>query len=387
MVADFQEIAHAGGKLTITKSVDERGHISYGIKYEHQRNNACTIVALWVLPDGRPIRMSPMHGIGAPLDERPTPDSIQVWIASDSTGCFGHHCPRCGGYWRSKSLAAVCAYCGLQGQDVTFLSNAQRRYIALFCVTFFDLIESDTADSAEIDMDAVADAAGLDVERPSFYVSEKSQQCKFDCKYCGAFNDILGRFGYCSGCGTRNDLGEFRDVDVPRMRARLNANDSPEKCVQEGVSAFDSLVSKYARQLAKLVPMTKRRRVKLETMSFHDLAEVVRIFREWFDIDLRDDMRDADFERAVRMFLRRHVYEHNGGEVSQTYLEKSGDTTVCLKQHIHEEMADVHEFLGSLLKLAGNLHNGFHELFPPRQEPIRDFKEQEKRLLKARSAK
>ena len=35
-----------------------------------------------------------------------------------------------------------------------------------------------------------------------------------------------------------------------------------------------------------------------------------------------------------RMFHRRHVYEHNGGEVDQNYLDKSGDTTVRLRQHI-----------------------------------------------------
>jgi hypothetical protein len=36
------------------------------------------------------------------------------------------------------------------------------------------------------------------------------------------------------------------------------------------------------------------------------------------------------------MFMRRHVYEHNGGEVDQQYLDASGDTTVRLKQHIRE---------------------------------------------------
>ncbi|OTP74276.1 hypothetical protein [Caballeronia sordidicola] len=38
----------------------------------------------------------------------------------------------------------------------------------------------------------------------------------------------------------------------------------------------------------------------------------------------------------ARWFHRRHVYEHNGGEVDERYLKESGDTTVWLKQHIHE---------------------------------------------------
>ena len=43
-----------------------------------------------------------------------------------------------------------------------------------------------------IDMDAVADAVGQEGEKPSFYVSEESQQRKFICKACEEFNDIFG---------------------------------------------------------------------------------------------------------------------------------------------------------------------------------------------------
>ena len=46
--------------------------------------------------------------------------------------------------------------------------------------------------------------------------------------------------------------------------------------------------------------------------------------------------RVKDWRFAVRLFHRRHVYEHNGGEVDQKYLDDSGDTSVKLKQHIHE---------------------------------------------------
>ena len=70
-----------------------------------------------------------------------------------------------------------------------------------------------------IDMNEVADAAKLrPEERPSFYVSEESQQHKFKCSACEEFNDILGRFGYCSLCGTRNDLMEFEEVTVKAIR-------------------------------------------------------------------------------------------------------------------------------------------------------------------------
>jgi hypothetical protein len=82
------------------------------------------------------------------------------------------------------------------------------------------------------------------------------------------------------------------------------------------------------------------------------------------------------------MFHRRHVYEHNGGIVDQKYLDDdSGDTTVCLKQDIHETQQDAYSLLGSLGKMAHNIHGTFHELFPPLHGPINAF--EDKKVRKA----
>lgn len=88
-----------------------------------------------------------------------------------------------------------------------------------------------------------------------------------------------------------------------------------------------------------------------------------------------------------RIFLRRHVYEHNGAEVDQVYLEKSGDTTVRLKQHISETVESVHQLLGNLDRMVRNLQEGFHELLPPLEAPIKSYEDRlarEKRYKEGR---
>ena len=82
------------------------------------------------------------------------------------------------------------------------------------------------------------------------------------------------------------------------------------------------------------------------------------------------------------MFHRRHVYEHNGGEVDEKYLAESGDTTVRLKQSLREDPQSVHEFVGLLAKMSRNLHDGFHEIFPPETKPIKEF-ERRRKLMKS----
>lgn len=236
-----------------------------------------------------------------------------------------------------------------------------------------------------IDMDEIADAVDKSSsERPAFFIAEESQQHKYKCLACDEFNDILGRFGYCSLCGTRNDLQDFEGSTVIAVRDRLNTGAPTQDCVRDAVAAFDTLVAQYAKQLAEQVPISAKRALRLTMHSFHDLEEIRTIFRDWFDIDLCAGIKEGEIAKAKLMFYRRHLYEHNGGEVDEKYLEKSGDTTVRLKQVIRETQEGAHTLLGTLVKMARNLHTGFHELIEVQPGPIKAFEDKKKRIESAR---
>src|SRR5258707_7955262 len=137
-----------------------------------------------------------------------------------------------------------------------------------------DALEADADGEYIIDMDAVSDAAGAAAEKPPFYYAEQSQQNKFNCNACGGFNDILGVFGYCSRCRTRNDLQELSQKVATAIRERINAGGPHEACVRDVVAAFDSLVGRYVEQLIRQIPLTQGRRNKLENRRFHNLGLV-----------------------------------------------------------------------------------------------------------------
>lgn len=382
---EFAEIGHSGGKITFHVGIDEGGRRSYQIEVVHCRPERIVLIAVYALPQGVPVAEIQLGGIGQAWNPPPIPGCLTVFIASDSQGEFGHNCPHCRGYWRSGAWPNVCPYCAVRASGHKFLSDAQRRYVAEYCKRLVAALEGETDGDVVIDMDAVADAVGSTGEKPPFYVSEKSQQHKFTCAACGAFNDILGRFGYCSSCGTRNDLALFRDVTVREIRDRINAGHPPEDGVRDAVARFDSYLAQYGRELAKHVPLTDRRKRRLLKQAYHNAAAISETFAAYFDIDVRSGIRDEDWEFVKLMFLRRHVYEHNGGEVDQEYLDGSGDTSVSLKQHIHETKDGAHRFLDALAKVARNVHDGFHELLPPIPEPIRAFEAEKVRLAKLRS--
>ena len=387
MAVEFEEIGHSGGKIIFDIQTDANGQRGVQTTITGNRPVPTVMIAVYALPQGIPVEMIQLGGIGQPWNPPPFPDCVPVFIGSDSQGMFGHHCPRCEGYWRSGPWPNLCPYCGVEGKGYQFLSQAQRRYVHQYCDVLSKAFGSEQDGKFEIDMDAVADAVGKQGEKPPFYTSEESQQCKFTCTDCEEFNDILGRFGYCSQCGTRNDLADFEGKTVPAIRERLKAGNPPEDCVRDAVASFDSFVAQYAKQLAESIPMTEHRKNRLLSQRFHNVEELRDIFSNWFDIDIFAGMKEEAFSFVTIKFYRRHVYEHNGGEVDQKYLDDSGDKTMRLKQHIHETQDEAHALLGSLLKMARNVHNGFHKLFSPIPGPIKAFEDKKARMAEYRKSK
>jgi hypothetical protein len=374
-------LAHSGGQITFHFRTTADGRHGFQVQYTSSRPVPMVMIGVYALASGGvPVGSIRMGGIGDPWNPPPMPGCLPVLITSDSQGKFGHRCPTCSGYWRSGPWPNTCPYCRNEAESYQFLSEAQLRYVQHYCTTLVAGMETVENGDVHIDMDEVADAAGRDGPKPAFYVSEQSQQRKFTCEACEECNDILGRFSYCSTCRTRNDLRDFTTDTVPAIRTELNNGGVPEDAVKSIVSAFDTFVGQYAKQLAALVPMTNRRFNRLTKQRFQDLTDVQDLFRDRLDIVLCDGVSAADEQFARRMFMRRHVYEHNGGEVDQQYLDKSGDTTVRLKQHIRETREDAHRLIGLVNKIATNLHNGFHQLLPPRDAPIKAFAEEKARI-------
>lgn len=355
--------------MTFTVETDDKGNRRYQIGVSHAAPRPASFFAIYALPPHLPVATLPLGGIGSSMAPPPIEGAFPVFVASDSEGWFGHQCPRCRGYWRARQLPTACAYCGARGAAHTFVTEAQRRYVAAYLARLQDAL-SDPADGKHvINMDEVASAVGKVGEKPAFYYSEQRQQTHLKCETCGGTSDIIGRFGYCSGCGTRNDLAEF-EADIERLRQRINEAASHNDCVRDGVALFDASAGQYMRQLVRRTPLTPARRDRLKRMRFHDLSSAVDEFKTVFGIDLCDGIAPDDVAFATLMFHRRHVYEHGGGEVDEKYLRDSGDTTVRLKQMIRETQESAHRLAGMLVRMQRNLHAGFHSIFPPDRERI-----------------
>ena len=370
---EFQEIAHCGGQVTLNVKTDENGRKGVAFGYRHSRPTPMSLFAIWALRQGVPVGMIEISGVGVPWNPPPVPGCLPVFIASDSEGRFGHRCDTCRGYWRSNGVPSrwplTCPYCGSRGPTFHFLTPGQLRYVEEYCNRAADAYSSPDGEYF-LNMDEVADAAGTDAPKPYFYYAEQRQQTKFSCHACGAFNDILGRYGYCSTCGSHNGLTEL-DKDLKRIDERIAAGTDLESCVKDSVAAFDSMARKIAKQLARHVPMTEKRTKAWKKRLFHNLRQSRDDLLSVFDIDLYRKVTSDDQTFAERMFHRRHVYEHNGGEVDERYIRDSGDSSVRPGQRIHETKETAARLTPITRQLGANLIDGFHGIFPPEEMAIR----------------
>lgn len=364
--AELEEIAHSGGKVTLTVRQAENGALSYQVGWSHSRPVPAAIFAVYAIPQGVAVGDIDIRGMGVPWNPPPLPNCYPVIIASDSTGMFGHECPACRGYWRADRRCSICPYCAYRVDErFHFLTSAQHRYVKQYCDVLHQALESGVCGNHEIDMDAVADATGKEEPKPAFYYAEESQQNLFVCSSCGARADVLGTYAYCPSCGTRNDLAEL-EANIQRLRDRINAGGPYESYVRDAVSLFDSFATQCGDQLRKRVPLTNARRSRLERARFHALDAATELFRSMFDVDLLTGLNDDDVRFATLMFHRRHVYEHKGGEADEKYIAESGDN-VRPKQALRETQESAHRIATLVVRLARNLHEGFHDLFPPRE--------------------
>lgn len=365
--SEFREIGHCGGQFTVKTKTTPDGQRSIQFGVTSSRPVPAAWFGIYALPDGIPVGTIELGGIGQPWNPRPTQDSISVFIGSDSQGMFGHQCRSCDGYWRSKSAPArwrtTCPYCGIRQMAHEFVTDGQLQYVRSFCDLVVEAANSDEDGERAIDMDAVADATNESNPKPAFYYSEESQQNRYECDRCGDTNDILGRYGYCSCCGVHNGLQEL-DVELEKIRERIDAGAPFEGCVKDAVATFDSFARQIGKKLVESIPMTLKRQREWNRKLFHNLRPRADELKSVFDIDLLNGLKQDEIAFGELMFHRRHVYEHNGGEADAKYITDSGDTTVRPKQMLREDKDTASRTLDFVRKIAANLSEGFESIFP-----------------------
>lgn len=359
-------IQAAGGKVEFLYD-RERG----GVSFQISGNSLAGFRAMYMIAvslDGQTILDEvPATGIGQTAVYRQP--SVLTFIQSDEQGLWGRNCPYCSKYFRTDHIKGptVCPYCSGEAPNLAFISEKQRTYITAcydaFARSYMGKINT------SVDMSAITD------ETPAWHYSEEKQQFQFTCKTdsCGTQTDILGKFGFCPACGKTNAREIFTQTTNKILAtidtARANITDRHqreevwERVTVSLVSDFEALGKHLRRKLLQM-PMTDRRRKKLQELNFQRPIDANERMLDWFDIGFMDDISGADPSNRIdlddvafvrKMVQKRHILIHNGGLVDKEYLDLSGDTGARIDERIRIRSNEARRFAEKVAIMGANL--------------------------------
>jgi hypothetical protein len=357
------KIPAAGGKVEFLYDP------ARGIASEISGTGFIALYLVAVSLDGRHLLSTvPATGIGvSPVYPQP---SIITYVQSDEQGMWGRNCPGCKKYFRTNHImgATFCPYCSDGEDSLAFVSEAQRTYIR----ASYDAFARARFEMKNTSLD-IADIAD---RTPAWHYSEEKQQYHFQCdtKDCRAQTDILGEYGYCPRCGRTNARRLFSEK-MDKMLAGLEetkktVSDQKERSAVwedltgKSLSAFEHL-GKHLRATLLCIPMTARRRKRLEELNFQNPLGADELLMQWFDIGVLEwrgsfttpgrKVPKDDVLFIQKMIQKRHILTHSGGIVDQDYLAKSGDTQARLGERIEVRSNEAKRFIDCIKMMAANL--------------------------------
>ena len=369
-MAEFKDaIRAAGGKLEYIPQPN--GQLAFRIS----GNSGSGMRALYMVAvsmDGRHLLATiPATGLGQTA-VYPQP-SVVAYVQSDEQGMWGRNCPACERYFRTTHIFhdSVCPYCAKCAPSLTFISKAQRLYIAASYDAFGRAMV--TGKNTSLDLADVTDAT------PAWHYAEEKQQTHFKCQTegCGVETDILGIYGYCPRCGRTNARPAFSNA-MTRMLTRWegtakNITDRNargevwEELTTKSVTEFETLAKHLRRRLVTF-PMTRSRRQQLEELNFQSPLQADESLRKWFDIGVvawngnakipPRAVKQSELPFITKMLQRRHILIHNSGVVDNDYLNLSADKQVRLDERIRIPSNDAKHFVEIVREMGLNLLDG-----------------------------
>lgn len=358
-IQEFQEIAHAGGKIEFVREQDRVTAIKVSFS-----GGGVGGFQLLATPRGE-IR-NVVHFQGYMPDGPPPDPLIPVWMISDVEGLFGRLCPECKSYFRTNCVTedTCCPYCSHWNTCIAFTTLNQQEFIKQYCKLFIDALEKQN--------ELIVDLSGITLadNKPTWLYSEERQQHRFVCKKCRTTVDVLGDYAGCPKCGIRNhkDVIEAKldELDRQFQTADENIKDRHDREVEwekllRCVSEFEGMANDLRKQLIRL-PATPQRRSDLMKLSFQRILGANDALNKWFGFEMLKGISPDDREFMNKMFNRRHVFTHNAGKVDQEYLSNTNDSSVRLNEVIRLSSKEIRRLIPLIRLAAYNFIEGYESI-------------------------
>jgi hypothetical protein len=147
------------------------------------------------------------------------------------------------------------------------------------------------------------------IVRPDYV--EREVDTEFECAECSIRFQVYGIFGYCPGCNCENL--QIYDANWANIKRKLETESDKDRQLRH---AYGDLVSTF-----EVFCSRKAKRISQEQGNFQVLFDARKYFKTHAGIDILANIAGDQLLALRRVFQKRHVYIHAGGEITERYVK------------------------------------------------------------------
>ena len=286
--------------------------------------------------------------------------SFSLTVPTDN-GFIGRSCSNlgCGKYFKIKVDTAqermFCPYCGFQFSKDELMTREQEAHFRAAAEEqakefFLGEVDKLFADLARKNRGNKF----LKIEhRPQRYKArhitphyqEHLVDSELTCGRCHFTFQVFGIFGYCPGC--RNENLRIYDANFAIIRKEIETSSNKQRALRH---AYSDLVSTFEQ-----VTTARAKAITQERARFQDLYETRKFFKEQTGRDIFAHIDEVRVRHLQRVFLKRHVYEHNNGIISDRFVQKMPEDKHLLGQRAALSLEELEEAAVTLKQVLDNV--------------------------------
>lgn len=275
-----------------------------------------------------------------------------------TNGFVGRRCSAdgCGKYFqihqRSINTELICPYCGEKNPIESMWTESQADYAR-------DVVAEDVMSQVTNELQKMFKGLERSNRRNSMikfkasstpyrkkYVSppiENKIDTEIACSECTGRFQVYGIFGYCPLCKYENI--KIYDANLAILEREIDSATNKQRALRHAyndlVSTFESFCKKYSPESANV--------------NFQNLRNAKQHFKKQNGIDIYEGLNEEIKVKIKRVFMKRHVYMHSEGVISDQYVKDIPADAKLLGQKAVLSKKELLEGADILRKIINNI--------------------------------
>lgn len=303
--------------------------------------------------------------------------NVSVSIPLDENGMMGRECLECEQYFKLKPGTGLetdhcyCPYCDYEGNADTFWTQAQLEYAQSIAMqqTFnkiikpeldkltnsFKQLESNSRNSL---IQLKITTTGNNFRFPIKYYSENELETNLACDNCGLEFAIYGVFSNCPDCNKTNAFLIYeKSLEVIRKKLQIFSKpEIPDDIIEislssiltSAISTFDGLGKELRNKRPDNYPSKPR-----------NLFQNIYLLNEKMGNFISD--KHSNFNRLIKYFQVRHIFEHNMGVVDSDCVNKVPELSNLNGRKYKLTISELDDFIKLMSELGSIIKENYNK--------------------------